>query len=67
MGTRIRVATTIRASPDTTWSAIEKLETHVNWMADAESIAFLTAQHSGVGTMFARLVTGARCSPGKRR
>jgi hypothetical protein len=52
MGTRIRVATTIRASPDTTWSAIEKLETHVNWMADAESIAFTTAQHSGVGTMF---------------
>jgi hypothetical protein len=52
MGTMIRVVTTIRASPETTWSAIEKIETHVNWMADAESITFTTAQHAGVGTMF---------------
>jgi hypothetical protein len=52
MGIMIRVVTTIRASPEATWSAIEKIETHVDWMADAESITFTTAQHSGVGTMF---------------
>jgi hypothetical protein len=52
MSTRIRVVTNIEASPETTWSAIEDITTHVAWMADAESITFTTAQHSGVGTAF---------------
>ena len=52
MSTQIRVATTIEASPESTWAAIEDIESHVNWMADAESISFTTVQHSGVGTSF---------------
>ena len=52
MTTEIRVGTTINASPETTWSAIEQIDTHVSWMADADSITFLTRQRSGVGTRF---------------
>jgi hypothetical protein len=52
MSTQIRGATTIEASPETTWSAIEDITSHVVWMADAESITFTSAQHSGVGTAF---------------
>ena len=52
MSIRIRVATTIEASPATTWSAIEQIDSHVAWMADAESITFTTSQRSGVGTAF---------------
>ena len=53
MTTTIRVSTTINASPDATWSAIERIDTHVAWMADAQSITFTTPQRSGVGTSFA--------------
>ncbi|MFI5285088.1 MAG: SRPBCC family protein [Candidatus Dormibacteria bacterium] len=52
MSIRIRVTTTIGASPETTWSSIEHIESHVAWMADAESITFTTSQRSGVGTRF---------------
>ncbi len=52
MTTNVRVATTINASPATTWSAIEQIETHVGWMSDAESITFATTQRAGVGTTF---------------
>jgi hypothetical protein len=52
MSIRIRVATGIDASPAMTWSSIERIESHVTWMADAESIAFTTARRSGVGTTF---------------
>jgi uncharacterized protein YndB with AHSA1/START domain len=52
MTTNVRVGTTINASPATTWSAIEQIDTHVGWMADAESITFATAQRAGVGTTF---------------
>jgi len=49
----IRVGTTIGAAPDRVWAAIEDLETHTDWMADAASITFLTEQRSGVGTELA--------------
>jgi uncharacterized protein YndB with AHSA1/START domain len=50
--TKVRVGTTINASPETTWSAIERIDAHVTWMADAQSITFLTSQRAGVGTTF---------------
>jgi hypothetical protein len=52
VSTTIRVATTIDASPETIWAAIEDIGSHVTWMADAESISFRTQQRAGVGTAF---------------
>jgi hypothetical protein len=49
---RVRVGVTIDASPDVVWRAVEPIERHVDWMADAESITFTTAQTRGVGTAF---------------
>lgn len=57
MSTTVRVCTTISASVATTWAAVERIETHVEWMADALSISFTTDQHRGVGTVF-ECVTG---------
>jgi hypothetical protein len=52
VSTGIRVMTPIDASPETAWASIERIESHVSWMADAESITFKTPQRSGVGTTF---------------
>ncbi len=49
---RIRVAVTIDAPIETVWDVVEPIERHVDWMADAESIAFTTTQRRGVGTAF---------------
>jgi Polyketide cyclase / dehydrase and lipid transport len=40
------------ATPDAVWAVLEPIETHVDWMADAEMIRFRTAQTRGVGTTF---------------
>ena len=40
----------ISQPPEVVWADIEQLETHVDWMADAESIAFDGDQRRGVGT-----------------
>jgi uncharacterized protein YndB with AHSA1/START domain len=40
----------IARPPAAVWAAVERIETHVEWMADAESITFLSDQRSGVGT-----------------
>jgi hypothetical protein len=48
----MRIGATFEATPETTWAAIEHLETHVAWMADAVAITFATNQHAGVGTRF---------------
>lgn len=48
--TRIRVDVTIDAPPDEVWSALEAVEAHVEWMAEAEAIRFRSEQRSGVGT-----------------
>jgi uncharacterized protein YndB with AHSA1/START domain len=50
--TTIRVSTTIEASPEAVWSAVEDVGTHTRWMEDAVAIRFMTAQTSGVGTEF---------------
>ena len=52
MSVTVHVCTDIDASLKATWSAIEHVETHVDWMADAESIRFTTPAHAGVGTQF---------------
>ena len=52
MSISIRVATTIEASPEKTWTLVEQIDSHVAWMADAESITFTTQQRRGVGTAF---------------
>lgn len=49
---RIRVRVTIEASVAEVWDAIKTIESHVDWMADAESIEFTTARTSGTGTSF---------------
>ena len=49
----LRVETTIHAPPEVVWSHLEDIASHIEWMADAVSIEFLTAQRSGNGTRFA--------------
>jgi carbon monoxide dehydrogenase subunit G len=48
----VTVDIVIDAPPEQVWAAIEPIETHVEWMTDAESITFITAQRQGVGTAF---------------
>lgn len=48
----IRVATELPASPETVWADVRDLASHVEWMADAETIRFTSATTSGVGTTF---------------
>jgi uncharacterized protein YndB with AHSA1/START domain len=48
----IHICTTIAATPDIVWRAVERIETHTDWMLDAESITFRTDRHEGVGTEF---------------
>jgi len=49
---RLRVGITISASPAEVWRVVESIEDHVDWMADAESIAFTGTARRGVGTSF---------------
>ena len=48
---RIEVSVDIAASPETVWSDVSVLESHVEWMADAESIEFDSDSRAGVGTV----------------
>ena len=48
----IRVAIDIAAPIERVWQVVEPVERHVDWMADAESIEFVTDQRRGVGTAF---------------
>jgi hypothetical protein len=48
----VETSVTIELDPPTVWSAIEPIERHVDWMADAESITFVGEQRRGVGTTF---------------
>ena len=47
---RIRVSTTLPAPPAAVWASVSDLASHVDWMADAESIRFTTRRRAGVGT-----------------
>jgi hypothetical protein len=48
----ISVSAEYDATPERLWSVIEPIESHVEWMADAELIRFVTGQTRGVGTRF---------------
>jgi uncharacterized protein YndB with AHSA1/START domain len=48
----IEVCIEIPVAPDSVWRAIENIETHTVWMADAEAITFVGDQRQGVGTEF---------------
>jgi polyketide cyclase/dehydrase/lipid transport protein len=48
----IRVCTTIDVAPDRLWARLRRIEDHVQWMADARSITFVSSQREGVGTEF---------------
>lgn len=50
MSSRIRVEQHIAASRETVWDDVADIASHAEWMADAESITFLTDHHSGQGT-----------------
>jgi hypothetical protein len=49
---RIRGEIVVVAPIAVTWDALADLGSHVEWMADAESITFTSTRHSGVGTTF---------------
>lgn len=49
---RIRVSAYYEAPPAEVWRVLEPIESHVDWMADAERIRFVTEQTRGVGTRF---------------
>lgn len=42
----------IDADPATVWAAIESIQSHTTWMADAVAIRFLGDQRHGTGTRF---------------
>lgn len=46
----IQVAVIVNAPIDRVWADAAMIERHVDWMADAHSIDFLTDQHEGTGT-----------------
>ena len=48
----IHVSIDIAAPPETVWACIEDIESHTRWMRDALAIAFVSDQHTGVGTEF---------------
>ena len=49
---RIRVSTTIEAPLEAVWEYVRRIDSHTEWMADAESISFRSSQTEGVGTAF---------------
>ena len=48
----VTISITIAAPLDAVWDELERIEDHVDWMADAESIEFHTDQRRGIGTTF---------------
>lgn len=49
----IHVDRVVAASRAQVWGELRQIDRHVQWMADAESITFTSAQREGVGTEFA--------------
>ena len=47
---RVRTCITIDATPAAVWADVKHLDTHVEWMRDAESIRFRTRRRTGVRT-----------------
>ena len=48
----IRTAVTIAAPPHVVWDDVRHVASHVDWMADAVAIRFLSDHTEGVGTTF---------------
>jgi len=48
---RLTVEVEIPADVETVWADVEQLETHVEWMADAETIEFEGSRRKGDGTV----------------
>jgi hypothetical protein len=48
----VRVSVTLEAPPGEVWEDVRDLASHVEWMADAESITFTSAGREGIGTTF---------------
>ena len=42
----------IDCTPEEVWASVEDVASHTEWMADADSITFVTEQRQGVGTEF---------------
>jgi len=57
---RILVTTSLPATPEQVWDDIRHIDRHVEWMADAVAIRFVTPEHDGVG---ARFETDTRVGP----
>jgi Polyketide cyclase / dehydrase and lipid transport len=49
---RIRTCITIEAPPAAVWADVKRIDSHVEWMRDAESIRLRSRRRSGVGTEF---------------
>jgi uncharacterized protein YndB with AHSA1/START domain len=60
MSRAIEISVLIPATPEEVWDDLAVLERHVEWMADAESIEFLTEMDQGVGT---RMKVATRVGP----
>ena len=45
------VSVHIPEPPEIVWADVARLDTHVDWMADAESIEFVGDRRNGVGTV----------------
>lgn len=52
MSINVHLCTTIGVPPAAVWAAIEDIDTHTEWMADAVAITFRSDQRTGVGTEF---------------
>jgi carbon monoxide dehydrogenase subunit G len=50
----------IAAAPEKVWNHLSDLGSHAEWMADAESVRFLTGRTSGIGT---RMEVATRLGP----
>lgn len=50
---RVRVTRVLDHPPGAVWARLADIGDHVNWMADAAAIRFVTDHHEGVGTRFA--------------
>ncbi|HEY2428375.1 MAG TPA: SRPBCC family protein [Acidimicrobiales bacterium] len=48
----IEVSVVIDAPPAAVWRDLSSIASHVEWMADAESIRFTTSRRQGLGTEF---------------
>jgi uncharacterized protein YndB with AHSA1/START domain len=49
---RIRVRRVLKADVPLVWDALTDIASHVEWMADARGIRFVSPQREGVGTAF---------------